>query len=163
MKNNRHINYRSNSGATLVIALVMLIVLTIIVISAIRISNVNLRIAGNMQTLANITASAQQGIDTFIATSSNLTSAPTTDTPVTVALAGVSVNVKPPKCINSYAESGYDYEFSAGGAVGDTTSSAPQSTMWDVYATATDSLTNASVTVHQGVKVRLPAGSTCAN
>ncbi|GBG13881.1 uncharacterized protein NMK_1433 [Novimethylophilus kurashikiensis] len=154
---------RSNTGATLVIALVMLIVLTVIVVSAIRISSVNLRIAGNMQTIANVTASAQQGIDTFIATSTNFTAAPSTNTTIPVSTSGVTVTVKPPKCINTYTDAGYDYEFSAGGAVGDTSSSAPQSTMWDIYATATDSLTNASITVHQGVKIRLPPGSTCAN
>jgi len=41
--------------------------------------------------------------------------------------------------------------------------SAPQTTVWDIQAVATDSLSGASVTVHQGVKVLLGAGATCPN
>jgi len=155
--------YRFQNGATLLIALVMLVVLTIIVVSSIRISNVNLRIAGNMQTISNVTASAQQGLDTFLASPTNFTAAPTTDTNIPVSLAGVTVTVKPPKCINTYPDIGYDAMFATGGAIGETTSSAPQATLWDVLANATDSITDASVSVHQGVKIRLPAGGICAN
>ena len=42
-------NRRSQFGVTLVIALVMLIILSLLVVSAIRFGNINLRITGNVQ------------------------------------------------------------------------------------------------------------------
>ena len=54
------------SGATLITALIMLIVLTLLVVSGIRSSNTNLRIAGNVQMQAEASAAAQQAIERVI-------------------------------------------------------------------------------------------------
>ena len=53
-------------GATLVTALVMLVVLTLLVLSAIRSSTTNLRIAGNMQMQGEIVEAAQQAAEQII-------------------------------------------------------------------------------------------------
>ncbi len=50
-------------GATLITALVMLVVLTLLAVSGIRSSSTNLRIAGNMQEQAEAVAAAQQVIE----------------------------------------------------------------------------------------------------
>ena len=49
---------RRQKGMTLVVALVMLVVLTLLVVSAIRFGNINLRIAGNAQSEAEATSAA---------------------------------------------------------------------------------------------------------
>jgi Tfp pilus assembly protein PilV len=51
------------AGITLVVSLIMLIVLTLLVVSAIRFSNINLRIAGNAQTQAEAEAATQVSLE----------------------------------------------------------------------------------------------------
>ena len=57
---------RRQRGATLLIGMIMLVVLTLLVLFAIRSGNTNLRIAGNMQTQAEVGAAAQQAIEQVI-------------------------------------------------------------------------------------------------
>jgi hypothetical protein len=54
------------SGITLVVSLIMLIVLTLLVVSAIRFGNINLRIAGNAQTQVEAEAATQVAIEKTI-------------------------------------------------------------------------------------------------
>lgn len=54
-------------GATLLVGMIMMVVLTLLVVFAIRSGNTNLRIAGNMQTQAEATAATQQVIEQVIA------------------------------------------------------------------------------------------------
>lgn len=57
---------RAQSGITLVVSLIMLIVLTLLVVSAIRFGNINLRIAGNAQTQAEAEAATQVAVEQTI-------------------------------------------------------------------------------------------------
>lgn len=57
---------RSQRGATLVIALIMLVLLTLFAISALNTSTTNLKVVGNMQARTEAFNAAQQGIDTVI-------------------------------------------------------------------------------------------------
>ncbi|MFD2270060.1 PilW family protein [Undibacterium arcticum] len=59
-------NNQRQSGATLVVSLIMLVVLTLLVVSAIRFGNTNLRVAGNMQVQTEVAAVAQQAIEQVI-------------------------------------------------------------------------------------------------
>lgn len=54
-------------GMTLVVSLIMLAVLTLLVVSAIRFGNVNLKIAGNVQSEVEATAAAQVAVEQVIA------------------------------------------------------------------------------------------------
>jgi Tfp pilus assembly protein PilV len=54
---------RHQAGITLVVSLIMLIVLTLLVVSAIRFGNINLKIAGNAQTQAEAEAATQVSIE----------------------------------------------------------------------------------------------------
>jgi hypothetical protein len=56
---NRH----RQAGITLVVSLIMLIVLTLLVVSAIRFGNINLRIAGNAQSQAEADAATQVSLE----------------------------------------------------------------------------------------------------
>lgn len=55
------------SGLTLIVSLIMLVVLTLIVVSAVRFGNINLRIAGNAQSEAEAMAAAQVAVDSAVA------------------------------------------------------------------------------------------------
>jgi Tfp pilus assembly protein PilX len=169
-------------GATLFVALVMLVVLTLLSISAIRSSSINLRIAGNMQMAGEATAAAQQAIEQVLST--NFTAAPVASV-ITVDINGsgtadYSANVPVPQCTGSVPLKNADLNtndvndrkcissstasntgiFFASGAPAVTGMSWCLSQQWDVAARAT-SFTGTDVTVHQGVSLRVPAGTTC--
>ena len=62
--------------------------------------------------------------------------------------------ISPAVCISSKAATGYSAEYCATGAC-------PIDTNWELVSTVNDASTGAKVTLRQGVKVRLPGGSTC--
>jgi Tfp pilus assembly protein PilX len=162
-------------GATLVTALVMLVVLTLLVLSAIRSSTTNLRIAGNMQAQEEITAVAQQATEQVL--SNNFTASPasasisvpigsTTYTaqvaqPVcqgSAALPNNSPNL-PVQCISSSSLQNTGIFYVSG--VPNTGTSWCYNQQWEVQATVTDNATGATATLHQGVSLYVPAGTTC--
>ena len=55
--------YQRQSGATLIVALIMLIMMTVLAVSAINLSTINLKIVGNMQSQKAMDAAAQDAIE----------------------------------------------------------------------------------------------------
>ena len=151
---------RRQRGATLLVVLVMLAMITLFVISMLRLSNANLTLVGNMQVQRQLEASAQQAIEQSISTIGFFTDVSTgvpgnsgawpggTDR-VTTSVNNHAVTVDRPVCVSSQIAEGY----SAASQV------APEDTHWEVSATAADSVTGASVNLSQGFKIRLAAGS----
>jgi hypothetical protein len=91
---------QTQAGATLVVSMIMLIVLTLLVVSAIRSSTTNLRIAGNMQVQGEVTAAAQQAVEQVLDSDFTATS---NAQAITVSMGAVSytVNVTKPTCSNT--------------------------------------------------------------
>jgi len=146
---------RQQTGASLLISLVMLVVLTLLVVSAIRMSNSNLKVVGNMQAKNEATSAAQQAIEQVMSNASNFY----TPAPQTISIdinsdgtADYSVAVAAPVCLKMVAVPGYSVDFA---------DSAPQDSYWDIKAVVTDPRTGASSTVHQGVKMRMASTATC--
>ncbi len=161
-------------GATLVTALVMLVVLTLLVLSAINASTTNLRIAGNMQVREESIAAGQQAIEQVI--SNNFTISPVSSTAaVTIGKATYAVNVAQPTCMGSRPllpstdpnlpevcqplkpPPGMSYP-SGVPAIGIPLCYAQQ---WDVRASVVDANTGAAATLHQGVTLKVPVGTAC--
>ena len=170
-------------GATLVVGLVMLVMLTLLVLSAIRSSNVNMRIAGNMQMQEETATAAQQATEQVIST--NFTASPaaqvitvdinndgtadyTANVPMQIctgSLALIDANLNPAdpadaSCISSGTAQNTGLMVS-----GVTASATGQSwcylQQWEVQAQVTDNRTGATATSHQGVSMRVPAGTVC--
>lgn len=147
--------FSEQRGATLLVSLVMLVVLTLFAVTAINLSNTNLRIVGNMQMQAEATAAAQLAIETVISNSDFIITPPVpqtvdinhdgaTDYTVTFSPAPACQYYKPVakgdagvpnKCFGS-AGAAYCYW-----------------TTWDVSAVVSDPNTGASTTIHQGVQM----------
>lgn len=171
-------------GATLLVALIMLIVLTLLVVSSIRSSNTNLHIAGNMQMQGEAAAAGQQAIEQVI--SGNFTTNPVASV-VTVDInnsgtANYTVNMTKPvctgsvpllnsnldmnnandiPCFSSSTASNTGIVFAAGNPM-TTGQSWCYTQQWDVQSEATSLAgTGADVTTHQGVSLRVPAGTGC--
>ncbi len=142
-------------GATLMISLIMLVVLTLLVVAAINMTSTNLRVASNMQMQAEATAAAQQAIENLISTTAPFYTPSASTVNIDINHDGTNdyaVSLDTPKCLSSTPSPGYSAGFAA---------SAPQDTYWDIKATATNNSSGANVTIHQGVKIKLAAGSSC--
>lgn len=171
-------------GATLVIGMIMLILVTLFVLAAINMSSTNLLVMGNEQARNEAIEAAQQVIEQV--SSKDFTADPAgavAFSPATVDVAGngstgYSVAVAPPKCLNSIQVKLTELDATNPNDVpcfGSAASSAPgvpsgagtgnsfcSSTQWDVSATATDpaNSTGTTITLHQGIGKRVPTGGT---
>ena len=170
---------RRQAGATLLISMIFLMVITLIVVSSIKAVNVNTKLVGNMQTQKEASAAAQQAIENTIST--DFTGMPVQSTSVIdsgQAGAAYSVLVKAPYCsgvkpikLSELDATNTDDQpcYASGasqntGIVGSGASgnSLCSNSNWEVNATATPpASTEAAPTVHQGIAVRVAVGAAC--
>lgn len=146
-------------GATLVVGLIMLVLITVMVTSAFTLSTTNLQSVGNMQFRDEAIAAANKASEQVL--SSPFTTAPVAET----------INVD----LNNDGTTDYEVAFDVPTCIGDSeviiSGSAPSSvtlpatfglpastfhqTIWDLSARVTDEVSGASVHVRQGVRVLL--------
>lgn len=136
-------------GSSLLLSLVMLVVLTLLVVSAIRMSNSNLMTVGNMQFKNEAAAAAQQAIEQQVMGNTGIFYTPVDQA---ILVKGYTGTISAPVCLKMVPVTGYSVDFAA---------SAPQDGYWDIKAVVTDVRTGATVTVHQGAKVRMDSTATC--
>jgi Tfp pilus assembly protein PilX len=141
-------NRNKQKGTVLFIGLILLVVLTMLALVGMRTSNTQLRIVGNVQSARQVDSTAQLAIDQALNSIDAFTS-PTAPVTVPNLPAGVAVAVANRQCLRATRATGY----SAVAKI------LPEDTVWNVEATATDDRTGASVTVTQGVRIRMLAGS----
>jgi len=137
----------SQRGITLVMSLVMLVVLTLIAISATYSTSSSIRIVGNMQMQDEALNAAQAAIDKQMSSLNTFTNPTTTTVPVDMNRDGTNdynVTVAAPVCISTRPKAGYSASLA---------NSAPQETNWDMSATVQQTSTGAKVTINQGVRV----------
>lgn len=133
-------------GATLIITLIMLVILTLFAVSGFNLSSVNLKIVGNFQQQKALEAIAQQAIEQVISSPSGFNLTPAAST---VNVGGYSVAVSAPRCNYTAPAKGYTIK------VGELT---PEDTDWEFRASVSDPL-GAQVAIVQGVSIRLLAGN----
>ena len=140
------IKYNKQKGATLFVALILLVIMTLFAISSINMGTVNLKIVGNMQATKSLDAVNQSALEQVISQSANFT----TPTATSVSSTYGTVSVETPVCIDSITASGYS-------AVNK--SIIPEDNTWELRSTVSDSITGAQSTMHTGVKMRMLAGN----
>lgn len=169
-------------GATLLVGMIMLVVLTLLVVFAIRSGNTNLKIAGNMQSQAEAGAVAQQAIEGVIEQVKIVGDFTTIKLPaaeVTVNNVAYAVTLAPMKCnvdvpvLNSeldpanandvpcFENPDDDKAIKSDGTL-TSKPSACRTQQWEIEATVIDDNSGASVTQTQGISVRVPATVTCS-
>ena len=143
---------RSQSGVTLVVGLIMLVMITLLMASAFTLSSSNLKSVGNMQVREEGVAAANLAVEQVI-------SSPFTDAPVAQEInvdidkngtTDYTVNVSAPTCIKALIASLpviCDIDFPC--------PSNTWNTEWDIDAKVTDTASGGTVRVRQGVRVRL--------
>lgn len=172
----------TQAGMTLIVALVMLVVLTLLVVSAVRFGNINLKIAGNVQSETEAAAAAQVAIETTVqnmVASADISSLAASTMTVSTGGASYQVAVTKPNCILTKPVKTVDLDpskasdqacfeggdqdklIAASGAL-TTAPTACKDQQWDVTATVTDNAgSGANVTILQGAAVRVGAQVQC--
>ena len=151
-------------GSTLLVALVMLMLLTLIAFAAMNASTTSIQVVGNAQFREEANAAAQQASEGVI--SNNFTVNPASSV-VTVNVGGTNyvAAVAVPKCISSMPISNDELDTSNAEDMNCShgIDQPPQCNkqMWEVNATVNDSDTGASTNVHQGVSVRVDIETVC--
>ncbi len=146
-------------GATLLVGLIMLVLITLIVTTAFTLSISNLKSVGNMQFRNEALAAANAAIEQVIS-SDAIFFAPVIRS---ITVGSYAVTVAKPVC--SYAVdvddgTGDDANPNiviVGGVPGGGVGTGFQNTYWDIAATVNDTMSGTRVTAHQGIKITLPA------
>ena len=158
MKHVSHSLAVKQRGATLIIALLMLLVSTLLAVGAIQSSVTNVRVGRNTQLASEARMAAQRAIDSRLTDLSNFTGAPllpaTTVQQIDVDGDGTNdfaVTVYRPTCVAISNAKDYSY-----------LTNPPKDTTWTIRATAADlSGGNATADISQGIKVRLSTSADC--
>jgi hypothetical protein len=170
-------------GTTLVVALVMLVVLSLLVVSAIRFGNVNLKISRNVQAGVEAQAAAQVALEKAVDTINKAPNISAIAAQPTVAVSTgavtYTVSVSKPACIvtKNIPTPQLDptkegdlpcFESGDGGeklvTANNTLTQPPtacKDQQWDVQATVDDNDSGAKVSLLQGVSVRVGAEVVC--
>jgi hypothetical protein len=165
---------RTQTGATLLVSMIFLVVLTLIVASAIKVSNVNSTLAGNVQIQKESEAAAQQAIEAAISNPNFLTLPPISTVQVNIDDSGqtastYAVSVPAPTCVSflpipqsaapatdPFTWSATDQACFAQSATTTNANSNCSNSNWDFSATATaPSVTTTNTTTHQGIAIRV--------
>ena len=184
MKNHFYLTRckRSQTGATLMIAMIFLVLLTLIAISGIKATTINTKVVGNIQIQKESEAAAQQAIETVISTEFTKSPMATSvqidinnsgqmaSTYVVPVLAPTCVSVKPIKLSELDLSDAEDLPCYVSGAAQNTGivgagtdgNSLCSSSNWDIAATAAaPGVAATNTTTHQGVALRVAVGSAC--
>lgn len=149
---------RRQRGATLIVGIIMLVLITLMVTTAFQLSSSNQKTVGNMQFRNESIAAANAAIEEVISTVDTFT----TPSATTITVNGYAVDVAEPVCLYAtevITDSSGDQTpniFSESAGMGGGASSSFMRTYWDIAAAVNDNITGASVTAHHGVMVTLP-------
>jgi Tfp pilus assembly protein PilX len=146
-------------GATLIISLIFLVILTLFAVSGMNTGVNNMRTANNMQLMIEAESAAQQQIEQVMNSAAPFETVAASATTVDIDVNGDGINdfavvTQPPRCLSIHPAPGYSYEFAA---------SAPKDTVWEVTSTASDAVFGSTATVRQGVKIRMAVNAECIN
>jgi competence protein ComGC len=182
MKTRGHANLRRQQGATLLVGMIMLVVLTLLVVFAIRSSNTGLQVAGNMQAQVESNAAVTKALETTIQLfkdTEDVSLIPAQTVSMAVGDKTFSVAVAKPTCemeipvLESELDaadandvpciegsSGFDPVITASGALA-TKPSACKQQRWKIEATFTDANSGAAARQVQGIGIRVPVQVSC--
>lgn len=177
----------SQRGAALIVSLIMLLLITILAVTAFRLGKSNLQIIGNIQQRDQAIDADQLAIDQtissvqFTLTPANAVPNPCNGTPNEVCAAAtggsgsdIDVTVTPscdsiqpiPVSALNFANPndagclvGAGQNFGVAGAASN--NSMCSNSVWNIHAVATDTVTGATATVDEGAGVRVASWTTC--
>jgi Tfp pilus assembly protein PilX len=139
---------RPEQGATLVVTLIMLVMMTLFAIAAVNLSGANVKVIGNMQARTAAESAALWAIEDTLSSINWFT----TNSAIVRSVAapnGLTAQVQSRSC--KFAQP----------AQGDSAlhQNLPEDTVWEFKVEVTDPVTNAKAGMWQGTKIRMLAGN----
>jgi Tfp pilus assembly protein PilX len=165
----------SQRGATLLIGLIMLVLLTLMAITSFNLGKSNMQIVGNMQFRSETVRAAEEAVEAAISMPGSVTVPSTTNVDINAnGTADVTVTITP-TLQQAYVKKNSALNLNDPGQVGCTLGQAQSfgvvgaatgnslcaATLYDLKVVATEAATNTSVELHQGVAIQVPADSVC--
>ena len=147
MRDN-HLPRRAERGATLIVTLIMLVMLTLFAIAAINLSGANLKVIGNMQARTAADSAALWAIEDTLSSINWFTTNYTTVRNI-AAPNGLSAQVEARSCKFAEPSSGSS----------ELHGNLPENTVWEFRVEVTDPVTNAKSVMWQGARIRMLAGN----
>ncbi len=152
---NTFTTHHSQRGITLFVGLIMLVLITLMVTTAFKFSNVNAKSVFNMQVKNEAVAAANFAIEEVVSTT--FTDAPASQSIVVDlnndGIPDYTVAISKPVCVRASVDTaGAPSSITLGAAMSSTSS---WNTVWEFNATVNDAKTGAKTTVNAGVRVLL--------
>lgn len=139
---------RKQTGAVLIVTLLMLVVISLLAVSAVNNSTVNLRIVDNMRTVQEEEAAILQAIEIVISDPNHFHDPQELNVPV-YGHGDLRVTVEPPRCVMYLPGEG-----SSAQVEGTQDVTPPEQTYWEYTAYLSDE----GARISQGVRMRMLAG-----
>ncbi|MFC5697937.1 PilX N-terminal domain-containing pilus assembly protein [Pseudomonas sp. GCM10022186] len=134
------------AGSALLVSLVMLLLLTLLAISAVKMTSMNLRMVGNMQSEVQGEAAVQLAIDEAISS----TTAFNTPAPSTPTINGYGVKLSAAECLASESSPGWEEKYSPNQEAG-----GRYDNHWHIKGSiASGAVSGESATIDQGVRLK---------
>lgn len=133
-------------GVALIVSLLLLIVVTVLAVSSIRMGTVNLRIVDNMQSQRITQAVAEEEANRVLGEIDNFNN-PTDNLDTTND--NLNVDISDRECIAARKASGYSMTFDL----------APEDTTWEYTTTIQNGVNGATAEITTGAEIRMTAGS----
>ena len=142
---------------TIFISMLMLILITVLVVTAYSLSTTNLRAVGNVQVREEALAAAQDYIEQVVASPfvNDPNSAAVDDVPIDINADGNAdylVDLAVPVCVRATQA---NIQLASSVTLPGMTATSAWDTIWELDATATEATSGVSVNVAQGVRVLL--------
>lgn len=166
---------RRQKGATLLVGLIMLVLLTLMAVTSFRLGKSNLLIVGNMQFRNETVRAAEEAVEVAISTPTSVIGPSTGSIDVNAdGVADVTYDVTP-ALVQAYVRTNSSLvltnandlgcalgQLQTFGVVGAATgNSLCAQTLYDLKVEAAQLTTNTRVELHQGVAIQVPADSIC--
>lgn len=167
---------RRQKGATLLLGLIMLVLLTLMAVTSFRLGKSNLQIVGNMQFRSETVRAAEEAVEAAISMPNSTTVASAASVDVNAdGVADVAITITP-TLLQAHVKKNSALDLNDPGQLGCTLGQAQAfgvvgaatgnslcaSTLYDLAVVATEASTNTRVELHQGVSVQVPADSVCS-
>lgn len=167
----------SQRGATLLVGMIMLVLLTLLSVTAFRLGKGNLQIVGNMQQRSQALSAAQGQIENTISSTNFTSGTPTATTVAITGAAGTDISVTTtPTCVSVAPIPAAQLDLTqpddvgcvigSGGnfgvaGVASNASSLCANQLWDINAVAADTATGAQATINEGATLRVASTAVC--
>ena len=166
---------RRQKGATLLVGLIMLVLLTLMAVTSFRLGRSNLQIVGNMQFRNETLRAAEEAVEGVISKPTSVTAASAASVDVNAdGVPDVTITITP-TLVQAHVKKNSALDLTDPGQLGCTLGQAQAfgvvgaatgnslcaATLYDLAVVATQAATNTRVELHQGVSIQVPADSVC--